>query len=179
MIIRRMITVFAILIFVPSPFAQGSADEALVNSVFQRLLSAPTVTQPPNKYSSWPPDVSVITAERDGVPVTQQNSMNAFSAAPDCRPIVRISQDLLTQVVQGDPDRLAMILGHELGHVVLGHPVCTSAKDTTSVVALAATLDQEYAADAKRYEFVLAAGFSVRNGLTAQQRCNRKVDLAG
>jgi len=150
-------------------FGQQSADDALVKSVFDRLLSSASVTRPADKYASWPPEAAVITAERDGARVAEENRMNAFASAPDCHPIVRISQELMSNVVQGDPDRLALILGHELGHVVLGHPMCTSTKETTSVLALAATREQEYAADAKGYEFALAAGFSVRAGLKALQ----------
>lgn len=147
-----------------------TADDALVQTVFDRLLATPTATRPNGKYASWPPQVAIITVQRDGQRVAEQNRMNAFAAAPDCRPIVRISEDLFANVVQGDPDRLALILGHELGHVVLGHPVCDSGKDTTSVLEVAITRDQEFAADAKGYEFALAAGFSVRNGLKALQR---------
>jgi len=33
--------------------------------------------------------------------------LNAFAAAPDCHPIVRISQGLVSDVVRGDPDVLA------------------------------------------------------------------------
>jgi len=150
-----------------SPAQTG--NDTLVKSVFDRLLAAPTATRPPGKYASWPPQVSIISAERDGERVAQENRLNAFAAAPDCHPIVRISQDLLTEIIQGDPDRLALILGHELGHVVLGHPVCAPAKDRTSVLGVAITRDQEYAADAKGYELALAAGFSVRNGLKALQ----------
>ena len=150
-----------------------TGNDALVQEVFSRLLAAPSATRPQGKYASWPPQVSIISAERDGERVARENRMNAFAAAPDCHPIVRISQDLLAEIIQGDPDRLALILGHELGHVVLGHPVCAPAKDKTSVLEVAITRDQEYAADAKGYELALAAGFSVRNGLKALQRLDQ------
>jgi tetratricopeptide (TPR) repeat protein len=168
---RIAVAVVIALLLSGSTLAQQTPNAAMVQRVFGRLLSAPGVVEPAGKYASWPPQVAILSAgkeDREGVRESLQ--LTAFAAAPDCHPIVRISQDLLDQVVQNDPDRLALILGHELGHVVLGHPVCTSEKDRTSTLELAVTRDQEYAADAKGYELALQAGFSVRNGLRGLQR---------
>jgi hypothetical protein len=171
--LQRYFSVLALLLLTAPLFAQQSDDDALVRSVFGRLLSAPTASRPEGKYASWPPEVAIITAERDGQRAAQQMALNAFAAAPDCHPVVRISQGLMNQIVQGDPDVLALILGHELGHVLLGHPVCTTGKDTTSVLDMAITRDQEYAADAKGYELALATGYSVREGLKGLQRLDQ------
>jgi hypothetical protein len=166
----RHTSILIILLFVTSAFAQQSPDEDMVNSVFRQLLAAPAAAHPGQKYTSWPPNVGIISTQRDGERAAEQMRLNAFAAAPDCHPIVRISQGLVSDVVKGDPDVLALILGHELGHLVLGHPLCTSSKDTTSVVEMAVTREQEYAADAKGYELALAAGYSVRRGLKGMQR---------
>jgi hypothetical protein len=163
-------SILVFLLFATSAFAQQSADEDLVNSVFRQLLAAPAASHPGQKYASWPPDVAIISAQRDGERAAEQMRLNAFAAAPDCHPIVRISQGLVSDVAKGDPDVLALILGHELGHLLLGHPLCTSSKDTTSVVEMAITREHEYAADAKGYELALAAGYSVRRGLKGMQR---------
>jgi len=163
-------SILVILLFVTSAFAQQSADEDLVNSVFRQLLAAPAAAHPGQKYTSWPPNVGIISAQRDGERAAEQMRLNAFAAAPDCHPIVRISQGLVSDVVRGDHDVLALILGHELGHLLLGHPLCTPAKDTPSVMEMAVTREHEYAADAKGYELALAAGYSVRRGLKGLQR---------
>lgn len=165
---HKSIVVF--FLFATSASAQQSADAGLVESVFRQLLAAPMASRPQAKYASWPPEVAIISADRDGARAAEQMRLNAFAAAPDCHPVVRISQGLMTEVVQGDADLLALILGHELGHVLLGHPVCAPAKDTTSVLQMAITREQEYAADAKGYALALAAGYSVRRGLKGLQR---------
>src|SRR6266404_4578525 len=163
-------SILVFLLFATSAFGQQSANEDLVNSVFRQLLAAPAASRPGQKYTSWPPNVGIISAQRDGERAAEQMLLNAFAAAPDCHPIVRISQGLVSDVVQGDRDVLALILGHELGHLLLGHPLCTPAKDNTSVVEMALTREHEYASDAKGYELALAAGYSVRRGLKGLQR---------
>ena len=163
-------SILVFLLFATSAFGQQSGDEDLVNSVFRQLLAAPAASHPGQKYTSWPPNVGIISAQRDGERAAEQMRLNAFAAAPDCHPIVRISQGLVSDVVRGDPDVLALILGHELGHLLLGHPLCSPAKNATSVVAMAVTREHEYAADAKGYELALAAGYSVRRGLKGLQR---------
>ena len=165
--------IVALLLLARPLIAQSSGDDALVKSVFDRLLTAPAAAAAPAKYVSWPPQVAIITAEHDGARADEQMQLNAFAAAPDCRPVVRISQGLVTQIAQGDPDVLALILGHELGHVLLGHPQCTSGREATSVIEMAITRDQEYAADAKGYELALAAGYSPHAGLQGLERLSR------
>ena len=165
----RNMLVFIWLLFPSWILAQPNADEVFVRVIFARLLSAPSSMRQP-KYASWPPNVAILSSTRDGKQVAQENALNAFSAAPDCQPVVRISQGLLDQVVQGDSDRAALILGHELAHLVLGHVPCTQGEDATAMVQLTLRREEEYAADAKGYELALQAGFSVRSGLIALQR---------
>jgi hypothetical protein len=148
---------------------QQSDQDALVQSVFHQLLAAPAASHPPARYASWPPQVAIITTQQHGVSASEQEELNAYASSPDCRPVVHISEGLVTEVVQQDPDTLALILGHELGHILLGHPSCTQVKETTSFLEMAISRDQEYAADAKGYELALAAGYSVRRGLRGLQ----------
>jgi predicted Zn-dependent protease len=169
-VIRRRLVVLIFLLSAAAPLLAQSGDDVFVKSVFDRLLTAPTASNKNAKYTAWPPEVGIISAARDGERAATQESMNAFAAAPDCRPIVRISQGLLSQVVQNDENVLALILGHELGHILLGHPPCVPGKDLTSTMQVEVTREQEYAADAKGYEVALAAGYSVRSGLKGLQR---------
>src|SRR5437879_2718139 len=159
-------SILVFLLFAISAFAQQSGDQDLVNSVFRQLLAAPAASHPGQKYTSWPPDVAIISAQRDGARAAEQMRLNAFAAAPDCHPIVRISQGLVSDVVRGDHDVLALILGHALGHLLLCHPLCTPAKDTPSVMEIAVTREHEYAPDATGYDLALAAGYSRRRGRT-------------
>src|SRR6266851_3837072 len=123
-------------------------QEAMVKDVFSRLLTVPDAAKPIKAYDAWPPDA----AESVG-------KYNAFAAAPLCYPIVRITQPLRQDVIQGDPDRLALILGHELGHVLLGHVDCAESRDLSRISRLSFGRDKEFAADAKGWELALAAGY--------------------
>ena len=145
-------------------------QEAMVKDVFSRLLTVPDAAKPIKAYDGWPPDVAVIDPEQDPEAAESVGKYNAFAAAPLCYPIVRITQPLLQDVIQGDPDRLALILGHELGHVLLGHVDCAESRDLSRISRLSFTRDKEFAADAKGWELGLAAGYSVRNGLKGLQR---------
>jgi hypothetical protein len=159
-----------VILTATSACAQQQDQSAFVQSVFSQLLALPVMAHSPARYASWPPAVAILSTQSQGQGAAEQSELNAFAAAPDCRPVVRITEGLVSQIVQDDPDVLALILGHELGHILLGHPTCTTEKDRTSFLALAATRDQEYAADAKGYELALAAGFSVHRGLLGLQR---------
>jgi hypothetical protein len=150
--------------------AQQQDQNALVQSVFHQLLAVPAASRPESRYTSWPPQVAIISTQQGGVGASEQPELNAYASSPDCRPVVHISEGLVSQIVQGDPDVLALILGHELGHILLGHPSCAAIKDRASFLEMAISRDQEYAADAKGYELALAAGYSVRRGLRGLQR---------
>src|SRR5262245_16687989 len=96
--------------------APRAEDRELLAKVSQRLLAA---AEAPEGYA-WPPRFTVV--ERAG-PL----ELNAFASAAPARsgakpePYVEIDTAMMEQVVQGDPDRLAYIMGHELSHLLLGH----------------------------------------------------------
>jgi tetratricopeptide (TPR) repeat protein len=163
-------TAWLFLLVASSAFAQHPDQNALVQSVFHQLLAVPAASRPESRYTSWPPQVSIISTQQGGVGASEQPELNAYASSPDCRPAVHISEGLVSQIVQGDPDVLALILGHELGHILLGHPSCAAIKDRASFLEMAISRDQEYAADAKGYELALAAGYSVRRGLRGLRR---------
>ncbi len=170
----RVIFLMIVAVASDKTFAQqpnGRSDqEALVQSVFQQLLAAPTASRPPGRYASWPPEVAIVSTQQKGVSDSERPELNAYATSPDCRPVVHITEGLVNQVVQGDPDILALILGHELGHILLGHTSCAPAKDLTTFIEMANSREREYAADAKGYELALAAGYSARHGLRGLQQ---------
>jgi tetratricopeptide (TPR) repeat protein len=75
---------------------------------------------------------------------------------------------LIKHAVEGNPDRLAFILGHELGHHILGHT--GKAKSGTAFLENTFSRDQEISADQKGMELALQAGYSYPGGLSVIHR---------
>jgi hypothetical protein len=92
---QHKLSVLAFLLLATSAFAQQSEDDALVKSVFGRLLAAPAASRPEGRYTSWPPK---LRSSRLSARAAEQMRLNAFAAAPDCHPVVRISQGLMAVV---------------------------------------------------------------------------------
>jgi tetratricopeptide (TPR) repeat protein len=138
----------------PSP----SAD--LVRLVSQRLLAIAS----PVTGMQWPP----LFETEPGDAINAYASLEERQNGPV--PRVAVSQGILSKIVEGEADRLAFILGHELGHVVLGHVVPKTGADKTPFVQAAFNRDQEITADRKGMELVLAAGYSYRGALKGIHR---------
>src|SRR5208337_2078451 len=136
------------------------ADRDLVDQVKRRLLA---VTEPVAGIA-WPP---TFPKPRDD----DEIQAFAYDASKDnqVRPEIVVYTGVLHRVVQGNADRLAFILGHELGHVILKH-IQQSTPGKTDVVKLVFTREQEIAADAKGMELTLAAGYSKKGALGAIRR---------
>lgn len=145
-------------------------EEQMAKQVFEKLLAVPAAAKPIKTYDAWPPEVSVLDPARDPSLAEMVGKYNAFANAPLCYPTVNITEPMFPDVIQGDEDRLALILGHELGHVLLGHVDCAQTRDLSRTAMLSFARDQEFAADAKGWELALAAGFSPRNGLKGLMR---------
>jgi tetratricopeptide (TPR) repeat protein len=124
-----------------------------VNKVGQRLLA---VIEPPAGLQ-WPPTFEVV----------QASEVNAYAsvhkAGTKLFPKVRVTSAFMEKVVEGDDDRLAFVVGHELGHIVLGH--CTEQVEGTDFVKQVFSREHEIAADLNGMEFALKAGFSLKGGL--------------
>src|SRR5512135_1714155 len=87
------------------------ADRDLVDQVACRLLA---VAEPVAGFA-WPPTIEVV--DKDEI----QAYAHDASKDDQVRPEIVVTAGTLHRVVQGDADRLAFVLGHELGHVVLKH----------------------------------------------------------
>ena len=146
------------------------ADHALVDQVAHRLLA---VAKPVAGYA-WPPTIEVDDKEDENAHACNDSK----DERDQVRPKIVVNAGLLHRVVQGNANRLAFILGHELGHVVLKHieqvPCSGSSGRTgevrTDVVNLVFGREQEIAADAKGMELTLAADYSFKGALGAIRR---------
>jgi tetratricopeptide (TPR) repeat protein len=133
----------------------GEADHALAEQVFQQLLaSAPTPAD-----MEWPPKLEIV----------DKDEINAFATirTKDGRKysVVVCYAGLIKRDIEGNADRLAYVLGHELAHHLLGH---TRAKEgDTQFLNATFSRDQEIAADRRGMELALGANYSYRGGLSA------------
>jgi tetratricopeptide (TPR) repeat protein len=144
----------------PQGAALSVADQQkLADGVLARLLTTAQAQRPKNfGYVSWPPMVMVEGS----------TELNAYAIAiPGCSPNIHITSGLLTRVLMNDPDRTALVLGHELSHILLGHTPCVSDTGKTAFLVNAYTREKEYAADKSGLEIMLAAGYNSRRGLGA------------
>ena len=104
---------FCLLFLAPPPGRTQvrASDDALARQVFKQLLSAVATPQ----RLPWPPALIIVDKEE----------INAFASIEQkddqIQPVVVCSNGLLQKVIEGNPDRLAYVLGHELAHHILGH----------------------------------------------------------
>ncbi len=137
-------------------FAQKAPDEgALADQVFSNLLQAvPSQTAIP-----WPPILLIV----------DKPDVNAFATIEmgngKQQSVVVCYRGLLDKVVQGDANRIAYVLGHEIAHHVLGHTRELPAK--TDFLGATFTRAQELEADREGMEIALKAGYSYEGGLSA------------
>ncbi|HWZ44768.1 MAG TPA: M48 family metalloprotease, partial [Candidatus Saccharimonadales bacterium] len=158
-----LVAMLAATISVPA-YAAGvsEADRALAQQVFQQLLAA----APPPRDVPWPPSLEL--ADKDEI--------NAYAAITrhdgNKASTVVCFNGVLKQVVEGNADRLAYVLGHELAHHLLNHTKNPAGE--TEFLRATFTRDQELAADYRGMELALRAGYSYRGGLSA---IHKMIDL--
>src|SRR3954470_12256695 len=103
--------------------APTEKDKKLLKDVSEKLLA---VAEKPDGFE-WPPNFD-FDAER---------GLNAYATFirkpndPKRYPIVRVTDDMMEKVIQGDADRLAFILGHELSHILKKHIIANDKRDKT------------------------------------------------
>jgi tetratricopeptide (TPR) repeat protein len=137
--------------------AEVSAErQAQTQQVFDRLVAVST----PPAGIPWPPRFEIV----------EKNDINAYAVIRKkddgtLDPVVVCFSGLLDKVIEGDADRLAYVLGHELAHHTLGHTKEKPAR--TEFLRVTFTRGQELAADRGGAELALRAGYSLRGGLSA------------
>jgi tetratricopeptide (TPR) repeat protein len=155
---------------VNEPTAQpGPTDDELLDQVGQRLR----VVMDPLPDFVAPPAFELVAEDKINAYATAK--IEGKGASVRLRPRVVVSQGMLDRVIRskddpdGDADRLALIVGHELSHVALGHVVHPPAGQT-EFVRQAFTRKQENDADLQGMQLLLKAGYSFRRGRTAIDR---------
>ncbi|MDX6713380.1 MAG: Peptidase family, partial [Blastocatellia bacterium] len=150
------------------PSTIKKADAVLLAQVSQRILAVAR-THPAN--IEWPPSITLA----------DEQDLNAYARlrvtilgngkwkervdrAGKFIPYVVVDQLMMDEVIQGNADRLAMLIGHELSHVILGHIFPTSIVRTakTGTLKVVFTSEQEHDADINGVKLALAAGYSYK-----------------
>lgn len=141
-------------------------DAAMVKEVSARLIAVAT----PIRGYLWPPKAYIPTPQQMEEFGMTPDTINAFAYFEGRQPMMAFTTALLEQIVEGDENRLALIGGHELSHLLLKHPAPKPARDRTTTLAAAFSRDDEIEADLKGIELALKAGYGYRPALKSFQR---------
>jgi tetratricopeptide (TPR) repeat protein len=159
-----------------SAWADDASDKKMFERVMKRLLATDIAAREfPSKYQ-WPPR-HMILPESDKI-------VNAFASASDplgaqldektkkVRPVVAVTEGMLREVIKGDENSLAVIMGHELAHVCKDH--IAGRKGDTPLLFLAFGREQEIEADLNGLRYAIAAGYPYRTGVASAINAMRK-----
>jgi predicted Ser/Thr protein kinase len=137
---------------------QDKKDKALFNKVLDRLIASELVrANYPSKYL-WPPAHDVAPNSADEFNAYAER-LGVDAATNKIKVRAWMTQGYMRQIVQGDEEILAAIMGHELAHITKGHIDVPRAREAG--VALAAySRDQEIQADLEGVKIALSAGYS-------------------
>lgn len=144
---------------------QEDASVILSNVVWNRLLAA--MKRPAS--STWPPRLHILTDAELGAIKRDPQLPSAYATFYRRKPVVCVNRALLNKIVEGNTHRLAFILGHELGHLILGH-IRSAPASRTQFVQMTFTRSQELAADKKGMELALSANYSFNEAVSAPKR---------
>jgi len=172
---------FTLLVTGTSSAAPADKEKKLLADVSAKLLA---VCERPKKVE-WPPNISL----------EDNSDINAYAAITDkdgkphpggtekMYPIVRVYAGLMSKVVEADKvgaeDRLAIIVGHELGHIVKEH--CSPIKKREKTPFLKVTFEsrEEIEADLFGLELLLKAGFDMDRALKGIDRMKEVLKALG
>jgi tetratricopeptide (TPR) repeat protein len=167
------------LLLVVSPARpQSEADTKLFQKVMDRLLSTDNVKRAYPEEYAWPPKYFVKPKSAKEVNA-YASAHPGWGAETDkksgkLRPIVCATEGILREVIKGDEDSLAVIMGHELAHLTRGH--CAKRKGETALLLLAFNRDNEIEADLEGLRYALAAGYPYKLGVTKAIQAMRARD---
>ena len=159
------LVLFVIAPAISSATVQSTGEEELLRAVSERLIGE--VGSP--QGSAWPPSVIVSDTACGG----------GHQACVDRRTgtaTVGFTSLFMNDVVENDPHRLAFVVGHELGHILLSHSGGGRRSSRTALVSEVFSRAQELAADVKGLELALMAGYQ---GLTGARNVWRRMEDLG
>jgi tetratricopeptide (TPR) repeat protein len=156
----------------PGP-GKPTSDDTLAQSILNQLLAVAPGGRS-SGFASWPPKLDVISSSTTDTRFEGVGKYNAFASAENCIPWIRITDGLIHDVIEGDRDRLALVLGHELSHILLGHTSCEPAGPKPSFLRVTFTREQEFAADKNGLILMQRAGYSSQKGLKVFQVMDAK-----
>jgi len=153
----------ALLLACHARSAEPSAeDKALLGKVAKKLLAVAE----PLKGFEWPPDIQM----------TDHPSVNAYATFEQRDgknyPIVRVFSGMMSKVIKGDEDMLALVVGHEICHITLRHVIFNDKRDKTEFLRVTYCRDEEIEADVAGAELMLKAGFNINKGVKYIDRMN-------
>jgi tetratricopeptide (TPR) repeat protein len=158
----------SLLISLTPAEARAQKDDArMFATVMERLLSSDRVLRGyPQKYA-WPP--------RHFIKEDSAKEVNAYASAHKShgatldkesgkvRPVVMVTEGMLKEIIQGDENSLAVIMGHELAHLAKDH--VGDRKGETPFLLLAFSRDQEIEADLEGLRYAISAGYPYKAGV--------------
>lgn len=137
----------------------ATPEQEMMETVTARLLD---VVEPIPGYDDPPLCLKRGTGVRASIAIRTADGRK--------RVTISLSPDLLERVVRGDRDVLALIVGHQLAHLVLGHAVPEEAADGSIRRPKPLGSLEEEAAEWKAAELLVRAGFSLRRALRGVAR---------
>jgi tetratricopeptide (TPR) repeat protein len=139
-----------------------------VEAVGGRLLAA--IKTHPTEYT-WPPIIKVTTE------IGEDNACAYVREDKDTGKMIShmsVSPSLLIDIIKDNDDTLALVMGHELSHVLLKHVTPHPDRDKTPYLGATFTRQQEYEADENGMKLALAAGYSFRLALVGPREFIRQ-----
>jgi tetratricopeptide (TPR) repeat protein len=173
LLVRKLISAAAIALICSGGLAPSVCraddkdDEKLFQKVMQRLLSSDIVAEAyPRKYY-WPPKYFIKPDSEKEInayaSASERSGAEVESRSGKVRPVVTVTQGMLRQLVKGDENSLAVIMGHELAHLSKDH--VGGRKGETALLLLAFGREEEIEADLEGMRFAVASGYPYRAGV--------------
>jgi len=156
--------------------ADDASDKKMFERVMSRLLGTDIAAREyPAKYL-WPPRHMVMPKSDDIVNAFASNSemMGAQfdKKTKKIQPVVTVTEGMLREVIKGDENSLAVIMGHELAHLCKDH--VGKHKGNTLLLFLAFNREQEIEADMNGLRYAIAAGYPYKTGVASAFNAMRK-----
>jgi Zn-dependent protease with chaperone function len=142
---------------------ENDPNLVLLNAVWERLLAVVT----PALGLAWPPQLHVLTDTEVAALRMSPQDPNAFATVYKGTPLVCVNKALLNSIIEGNANRLAFILGHELSHITLRH-IRPAGK--TLLLMTVFSREQELAADRNGIKLALAANYDFNEAMSGPKR---------